>query len=187
MTYAEYLVFEAASLEKHEWFDGQIFAMAGGTEEHAFLGAAVTGEVRTALRGSPCRPCSPDLRVRSNVTGLATYPDLTVLCGPREPHLDDKDAATNPTVVVEVLSPSTEGYDRGQKFEHYQTFASLRDYVLVATGRNHIDHYTRNADGSWTLRGYGPGDAFTLSGVEATVQVDAIYAGVDAVRETAAP
>ena len=141
-------------------------------------------ELRQALRG-PCRATNSELRLRSPTTGLATYADVSVLCAPRQPHPEDPGAGVNPTLLVEVLSPSTEAYDRGEKFEHYQTFASLRDYVLVATGRNHIDHYARSADGSWALRGFGPGDRFTLSGVDVTLSVDAIYAGVEAIRETA--
>lgn len=183
VTYAEYLAAESTSLEKHEWYNGQVYAMAGGTPEHAFLGGAVISELRNALKGKPCRPFSGDLRIRSLVTDLATYPDAAVVCGPRVAHPDDKDACCNPTALFEVLSPTTEAYDRGEKFEHCQTLAALRDYVLVCTGRNHIDHYMRNEDGSWTRRGYGPGEAFTLSGVAVTLRVDDVYAGVEEVRE----
>lgn len=185
-SYPEYLAMEATSAERHEWFDGRILAMAGGTEEHAFLIAAVLRDLGNALRGRPCRPTSSDLRIRSPETGLATYADAVVVCGKRIPHAEDKDACTNPTVLVEVLSPSTEAYDRGEKFEHYQTLVSLRDYVMIATGRNHVDHYSRNADGSWTLRSHVAGGHLTLSGVAVMLEVDAIYAAVDEVREAVA-
>lgn len=181
--YEQYAADEALSEVRHEWVDGQVFAMAGGTEEHAFLGGAALRELGAALRGRPCRPLSNDMRLRSPVTGEAHYADAIVVCGPRIPHPDDKLTCTNPTVIVEVLTPSTEAYDRGEKFDDYQTLDSLADYVLISTGRNHVDHYARNADGSWTLRSCGPGQTFTLTGCDATIAVDAIYEGVDAVRE----
>lgn len=88
-------------------------------------------------------------------------------------------------MIVEVLSPTTEGYDRGEKFEHYRTFPSLRHYVLVTTGRDHVDHFRRNEDGSWTLRALGPGDTVVLDAIDATLSVDAIYEGVQATRSPA--
>lgn len=183
--YDQYAAGEALSEVRHEWVDGRVFAMAGGTEEHAFLGGTTLRELGTALRGRSCRPLSNDMRLRSLVTGEAHYADAIVVCGARNPHPDDRLTCTNPTVIVEVLSPSTEAYDRGEKFEDYQTFDSLRDFVLVSTGRSHIDHYARNSDGSWTLRSCGPGQAFTLTGCDVTIAVDAIYEGVEAVREPA--
>ena len=182
MTYAEYLAFEQSSAERHEWYDGEIFAMAGGTPEHAYLMAAITGELRNLLRGRPCKPFSSDLRLRSMATGLSTYSDAAVVCGAVVPHPEDADACTNPVVIVEVLSPSTEAYDRGKKFDHYQTFPTLRDYVLVATGRDHVDHYTLAPDGGWTRRGYGAGARVSLLGIDVTLEIDAIYAGVEDVR-----
>src|SRR5215210_2036566 len=130
-TYGEYLGFEASSNVKHEFLDGQIYAMAGGTPEHAALVAAAITLSGPQLRGGECRPYNPDLRVRTP-TGLTTYPDVTVIRGPRQ--IDDMDplAITNPTLIVEVLSRSTEDYDSGDKFEHYKTFPSLREYVLVS-------------------------------------------------------
>ncbi|MGH8471968.1 MAG: Uma2 family endonuclease, partial [Gammaproteobacteria bacterium] len=110
-TWAEYIALEASSNVKHEYLDGQIYAMAGGTPEHAALAAAVTGLLFPQLRGSPCRAHDADLRVRVPKTGLATYPDVTIVCGPSERDPDDRNAVTNPTLIVEVLSQSTEDYD----------------------------------------------------------------------------
>ncbi len=187
-SYVPYEVYREAeqwSEEKHEWVDGTVFATAGGTQEHSFLAGAVFSELRVALRGRPCRPLNSDMRVRSEASGNAYYADVVVVCGPGVPHPDDKHTVTNPTVLVEVLSPSTAAYDRGEKFEDYQTLPSLKDYVLVSTGRSHIDHYVRQADDSWLLRSYGPGGVFTLAGCEVSLAVDAIYEGVEATRETA--
>jgi Uma2 family endonuclease len=130
-TYAEYLGFETSSNVKHEFLDGQIYAMAGGTPEHAALAAAVITLLGPQLRGGECRPYNSDLRVRTP-TGLTTYPDVTVICGPRTIDALDPLAVTNPALIVEVLSRSTEEYDSGDKFEHYKTFPSLREYVLVS-------------------------------------------------------
>lgn len=186
VAYAEYLRAEALAIEKHEWLKGRVTQMPRGDSEHSFLCAAAGAELRNALRGRPCRPFESNQRLRSEATGLATYADAVVICGPKRALPEDPDACANPTVIVEVLSPSTEAYDRGQKFEHYRSFASLRDYVLVATGRNHIDHFRRNDDGTWTLAPVGPGGHITLSGVEVTLELDAIYEGVDEVRASAA-
>jgi Uma2 family endonuclease len=109
MTYAEYLAAEAVSDVRHEFLNGDVWAMAGGTPEHAALALAVGSELRQALRGRPCRAYSAPLRVRVVETGLSTYPDVTVVCGQLETALDDEDAVTNPIVLVEVLSESTEG------------------------------------------------------------------------------
>ncbi len=182
-TYAEYLAAEETSVERHEWFNGHVFAMAGGTEEHALLGAAVLGELRNALRGRPCRPLSSDMRIRPLGSDVACYPDAVVVCGKRIPHPEDRHTVSNPTVIVEVLSPSTEVFDRTEKFENYMTMASLRDYVLVSTGRNHIDHYAWVEDGAWMLRSHGPGATFRLTGCDVELSVDAIYEGVEAARE----
>ena len=115
-SWADYLALEGSSNVKHEFLDGQIYGMAGGTPEHAALKAAVTGLLFSQIRGGRCRAHAPDLRVRVPETGLATYPDVTVVCGPRELHPEDQDAVTNPALIVEVLSKSTADYDRGDKF-----------------------------------------------------------------------
>ena len=118
-SWADYLALEESSNVKHEFLGGQIYGIAGGTPEHAALKAAITGLLFAQLRGGRCRLHDADLRVRVPETGLATYPDVTVACGPLERHPQDQDAVTNPTLIVEVLSRSTADYDRGDKFEHY--------------------------------------------------------------------
>jgi Uma2 family endonuclease len=122
-----FYAFEASSNVKHEYLDGQIYAMAGGTPEHAALAAAVVGQLYAQLREGRCRVYNSDLRVRVPATGLLTYPDATVMWGPRQRDAEDEYAITNPTLIVEVLSRSTEEYDRGDKFEHCKRSSSLRE------------------------------------------------------------
>ena len=131
MSYAEYLAAESAYETRHEFLNGEVWAMAGGTPEHSALAAAVIGELTLALRGKPCRVYTPDVRVRVLATGLSTYPDVTVVCGAEETATEDPDALVNPVVLVEVLSDSTEGYDRGMKAAHYRRIPSVQAYVLV--------------------------------------------------------
>lgn len=171
-TYDEYLGFEASSNVKHEFLDGQIYAMAGGTPEHAALAAAVITLLGPQLRGSECRPYNSDLRVRTP-TGLTTYPDVTVICGPRE--IDDVDslAITNPTLIVEVLSRSTEEYDSGDKFEHYRTFPSLREYVLVSHRERSVEVRSRGED-TWETTVVPEGGIVELS-IGARLDVRELY------------
>lgn len=148
-TYAEYLALEAASNVRHEFLDGQIYAMAGGTPEHAALAAAIIGLLFPQLRGIGCRAYDADLRVRTP-SGLTTYPDITVVCGPTERHPEDPQAVTNPTLVIEVLSRSTEEYDRGDKFAHYQSVSSLQQVLLVSHTDHSIEVRTRQETNGWS-------------------------------------
>ena len=175
ISYAEYLASESTSEVRHEYIDGEILAMAGGTPTHALLCTNAAVALGGALRGRPCRPYSADLRVRIPDTGLATYPDVSVICGTLVTGEPDLDAATNPTVLVEVLSPSTEAYDRGEKFAHYRRLPSLQEYVLVAQDRVRVEHYRRNADDSWTLRELGAGHALRLDSIDAALAIDDLY------------
>jgi Uma2 family endonuclease len=158
-TYADYLTLEASSNVKHEFLGGQIYAMAGGTPEHAALAAAVIGLLFEQLRGGGCRAYDADLRVRTP-SGLATYPDVTVVCGPTERHAEDPQAVTNPDVIIEVLSRSTEEYDRGDKFEHYKSLPSLRQYVLISHRDQSVEVWTR--DDEWKSATIREGDSAEL-------------------------
>lgn len=173
-TFADYLAIEAASETKHEYLDGAIHDMAGGTPDHAGIAVNVTSELRAALRGRACRVFNSDLRVRVLATGLGTYPDASVICGAFEGDPEDPNTATNPVVIVEVLSDGTEAYDRGEKFEHYRRIPSLRDYVLVSQHQPLVEHYTRNDDGTWTLREVRPPASVCLS-IGGEVPVAAVY------------
>jgi Uma2 family endonuclease len=172
-TYAEYLGFEASSNVKHEFLDGQIYAMAGGTPEHAALAAAVVTLLGPQLRGGECRPYSSDLRVRTP-SGLTTYPDVTVICGRGEIDAIDSLAITNPSVIVEVLRRSTEEYDSGEKFEHYKTIPSLREYLLVSHRERTVEIRSREADG-WRTTVVREGEIAELS-IRARLDVRELYA-----------
>lgn len=181
-SYAEYLALEEGSLEKHEFCEGAILAMAGGTISHSLLKTNLTGATVARLRGRPCRAFDADLRVRVPATTLATYPDLTVICGTIERDGEDRHAAVNPTVLFEVLSPSTAAYDRGEKFDNYQMLSSLRQYVLLDHTRPHVDVYTLLPSGGWERRGYGPGQAVPLSAIEIELDVGELYEGWEVER-----
>jgi Uma2 family endonuclease len=174
-TYADYRRFEEATNAKHEYLHGQILAMAGGTPEHAALASALIGLFERQLAGGPCYSFSSDLRVRVRATGLATYPDVTVICGDLERDPDDPNAAVNPTVLVEVLSPSTEEYDRGEKTAHYRTIPSLREYLLVSHRERRIERWSRNGTEDWELQNAGRGEIVQVSALGIDVEVDAVY------------
>ncbi|MGQ0505269.1 MAG: Uma2 family endonuclease [Myxococcaceae bacterium] len=176
-TWRQYLSFERSTDAKHEFFDGEIFAMAGGTPEHAALAAAVIAQLSAGLEGKPCRSYTSDLRIRVLATGLATYPDVSVVCGQPEYDPDADDTVVNPVVLVEVLSDSTEDYDRGEKFENYQRIASLQEYVLVSQREPLVEVFRRDGE-SWQRTEARRGKLL-LHFVGATLDVDRLYAGID--------
>ena len=180
MTYAEYLAFERTSATKVEFADGLAYAMAGGTPEHAQLsmqlGAALVGLVRPG-RGR-CRVYSSDAKIHVLATGSSYYPDLSVVCGDIERAAVDSAAITNPVMVVEVLSGSTENYDRRTKFADYLRIASLDHYLLASQERARLEHYRRNADGTWTLTIAEAGGVIRLPELGGDIVVDDVYLGV---------
>lgn len=180
-TYEDYLALDDASALRHEWLGGVIVAMTGGTPEHAQLIAEVMFQLRDALQSLPCAVYGGDLRLRIQAHDATVYPDVQVLCGPRHLASDDARAVTNPVLIVEVLSETTEAFDRGRKFELYEGVATLRHYVLVSQGRRRVEHFARRDDGTWTRTVAGPGDRLRLGDL-ATLDVDALYAPVEAAR-----
>ena len=151
LTLEEYLEIERKAEYKSEYCDGEMFAMAGAGEDHNQLVMNLAIGLGSQFRSRPCRVYSNDMRVRVDATGLYTYSDVVVVCGERR-YLDDRrDTLLNPSLLVEVLSPSTEAYDRGRKFESYRSIESLSEYLLVASDRVHVDLYTRRPDGRWLL------------------------------------
>jgi Uma2 family endonuclease len=158
-TVDEYLAFDRAAEGRYEYLDGQLYAMAGESGEHGDASANIIIALGSQLKGSPCRVRVKDTKVRSGPTlkagettrGLFSYPDIVVICGEPE-YLDShKDVVLNPTAIVEVLSPSTEAFDRGEKFTRYQTWnPTLQDYLLVSQDKPQIEHFARQADGSWS-------------------------------------
>lgn len=180
-TYAEYLAFEDASNSKHEFLDGEIYAVAGGTPEHAALVLAVGSSLLTQLRGGACRAYGSELRVRVMASGLVSYPDATVICGEPEHDPESRTTVTNPRVVVEVTSPSTEAYDRGEKLAHYQRIVSVQEAVIVSHRERVVEVWRRTAAG-WTRDEARSGARLRLDSIDAELNVDQIYddAGVSA-------
>lgn len=173
MSAEEYLAWERQQPTKHEFFHGEVFAMAGGSPRHNALCAACCAALTAALRARGCVVLTSDQRVTMSAQGRYVYPDLSVVCGPLE--IESNDVLANPTVIVEVLSGSTEQYDRGLKWEGYQRLPSLADYVLVSQREPRIEHFQRAADGSWNYRAVGAGERVTLS-TGASLSVDEIFA-----------
>jgi Uma2 family endonuclease len=177
-TFADYLAFEEGSNTKHEFLDGEIYGMAGGTPEHAALSVAVSSLLLSQLRGGPCRVFSSDLRVRARATGLATYPDVTVVCGELERDPESPTTLVNPRVVVEVTSDGTEAYDRGRKLEHYRGIPSLVAVVIVSHRAQAVEVWERTADDTWRCRAFGPGQIAHIDALHARLPVDEVYLGV---------
>ncbi len=174
-TPAEYLAWERTSPEKHEYFRGEVFAMAGASREHNLIVANLITALTVALRDRPCEAYPSDMRVKVPSTGLYTYPDVSVVCGRPEFEDDALDTLLNPQALVEVLSDTTERYDRGKKFEQYRTLVSLRDYVLVAQDQVLVEHFAKQADGSWVLRELRAGNRVGLGSIGCAVDVDEVY------------
>lgn len=179
-TYAEYLRRLEESEVKLEFIDGEIYATAGGTYEHATIATNVVGLLFAALRGRPCRPFVSDLRVRIDERDSGTYPDVSVICGKPEFSEADSHAPTNPVALFEVSSRSSAEYDRTVKFDLYATLAALRHYVLVYHRSRRVEVFTRpSADGDWTMHRYFPGEAVALDALGCTLPVDEIYEGTE--------
>jgi Uma2 family endonuclease len=175
----QYLALERKAEYKSEYYNGEIFAMAGSSREHSIITCNVSGELRQQLKGSPCVAHSPDLRVQVSPTGLFTYPDVVVICG--EPIFADSelDMVLNPTVIFEVLSDSTEAYDRGEKFAHYRYLETLAEYVLVSQNKLRVEQYVRQPNGDWLLHAVeGPDDAITLASLGCRLLLSEMYRNV---------
>lgn len=176
MTADAYLVWERGSAGKHEFHRGEVFAMAGGSPRHNLLSAAIVAELRGGLRDRGCAVLSSDQRIGAAPGERYVYADAVAVCGPLQTEPGTTDVLANPTVVVEALSPSTEVYDRGAKWEAYQRIASLTDYLLVAQHQVRVEHYHREPDGSWRYWVIEAGGDIGLSGAPG-IAVDAVYRG----------
>jgi Uma2 family endonuclease len=177
LTYAEYLAIERETDLRHEFLHGRAWAMSGGTPRHSALKVNLLAFLHRTTEGTPCRPYDSHLKLRVAASGLATYADVAVICGALVPDREDANAATNPVVVIEVLSPSTEAWDRGWKWEHYRSMASLRHYLLVDQGTERVEHYERLPDGSWRYTVHLAGSVVPLTAIGVDLPVASIYAG----------
>lgn len=176
-TFREYVELEETSPVKHEFLEGEVWAITGGSPDHAGLAAKIIAMLGAAVQGRPCRVFSSDLRIRVAETGLASYPDASIVCGELELDPEDPKGHTvlNPLLLVEVLSPSTEAYDRGEKLAHYQRIASLREVLLLAHDEPRLDLWRRRS-GSWTLSTHRPGDRVILTSLEtAVLDIEALF------------
>lgn len=176
----EYLVLERESDSGHEFYQGQMIAMTGASERHSTITISALCSLYGQLRGGPCRIFSTNLRVRIDATRLYTYPDVVIVCGERQLADDQRDTILNPTVVIEVLSPSTEGYDRGRKFRQFQTIPSLREYALIAQELPLVEHFVRQPDNRWLYSAASElGDSLHLPSINCTLTLANIYELVD--------
>lgn len=173
---AEYLAWEREQLDKHEFHCGEVFAMAGGSPRHNLLASAMMVALAAATREHGCRVLSSDQRIAAEPQKRYVYADAVVVCGAPQTEPGASDVLSNPTAVVEVLSPSTEAYDRGVKSRAYRRLPSLSDYLLVSQTEPRIEHYRRDNDGSWRFFEYEAGDVITLAN-GAQLAVDAVYEG----------
>ncbi|MFZ1642410.1 MAG: Uma2 family endonuclease [Candidatus Contendobacter sp.] len=175
----QYLALERQANYKSEYVNGSIFAMAGASKEHNQIAFNIAGELHGQLKNRPCLAYVNDLRVKVNATGLYTYPDVAALCG--EPQFEDEqmDTLLNPSVIIEILSPSTEAYDRGDKFAHYRRLPSLMEYVLIAQNKVRVEHYIRQ-DNKWVLTEMDSLDeTLCLASIQCEIPLREIYAKVD--------
>lgn len=164
---ADYLEFERFAQEKHEFLDGSVYAMAGESPRHSTICFNLYGIVHNQLRGKKCRGFSPNMKIATSEKGLFSYPDLAIVCAAPRFHDEKSDVLTNPTVIFEVLSPSTESYDRGEKFLRYTNYIeTLNDYVLISQDAPLIEHYCKQENGGW--------EKFEYSGIEAVLKLAAI-------------
>lgn len=177
----EYLAAERESLEKHEYFDGEIFLMSGASDEHNTINGNAFASLHQQLRKRPCKVYQSDMRVFIPKTGLYTYPDIAVVCDKPEFLPDGKlDTLTNPILIVEVLSDSTEDYDKGAKFDNYRSLESLREYVLIAQSSKKVTRYTKQTDNSWILMDFiGEATAIELASIECSLSFADIYDKVE--------
>lgn len=176
LTPEEYLEIERKAEYKSEYYGGEMFAMSGARRAHNLIAVNVASELRDQLRRRSCEVYPSDMRVRVSATGLYTYPDVVVVCSKPEFADDAMDSLVNPTVLVEVLSPTTEAYDRGRKFEHYRKIESLCQYLLVASDRVSVELFTRQEGGQWLLSSAAePEDEIGLESIECRLRVADIY------------
>ena len=175
----EYLALEREADFKSEYFEGRIYAMAGAGDPHNVIADNIVGELYIQMKGSPCRSRSRDTKVRSSDGTHFFYPDIVVVCGQPQYHDGTKDVLVNPKIIVEVLSPSTEAVDRGEKFEKLKSLASLTDYILVAQGEPQIDHFIRQSDGSWSRQSASGLDAeIYIASIGCTLRLIDVYGGI---------
>ena len=177
---ADYLAWESVQAERHEYLDGEVFAMGGASDAHGTVAGNLFAALHAALRGTPCRPFIADMKVQVAMANCFFYPDLLVTCDPRDRLPEASHAKQHPLLVVEVLSPSTEAYDRGRKFALYRQLESLQEYVLVSLDAQCIEVFRRDASGFWVLHPVALADELELSSIGFRCPAAEVFAGVAA-------
>jgi Uma2 family endonuclease len=178
LTVEEYLQFEKASLEKHEFFQGEVFAMAGAGSRHNKIFSNLFIALGIRLKGSPCQPYGSDLRIHIPENSLFTYPDISIICGDLVVSHEDKDTVIQPKVLIEILSPSTKDYDRGGKFKLCRDIPTLKEYILIDTEAVNIEVFHINAMGHWELEEYKELSEFLkIPSVKVTIPLAEVYDG----------
>ncbi len=175
----EYLESERAATEKHEYYQGEVFAMGGAPGNHNEIFSNLFGEIAPKLKGKGCKPYGSDLRIHIPKNSLYTYPDISIICGDKK-YTDDKfDTVTNPSVIIEVLSRSTRNYDRLEKFSLYRDILTLQEYILVDSQRVHIEKYARNANNTWELSDHDSlQEILAIVTVNISISIKDIYHGL---------
>lgn len=179
-TVEEYLAAEETALDRHEYLNGEVFAMAGASPRHSLIAVNLGSEFNTQLRNSDCRVRNGDMRLRTSPTGLYSYADVVISCKPEK---FDGDTLLNPVVIIEVLSKSTGDYDRGEKFERYRQIPSFREYLIAAQDRIYVEHHVRTGapdEPVWTMREFTSSeDVINFQSVPVQLRCSAIYADID--------
>lgn len=178
MTAAEYLEWERQQTERHEFFDGEVFSQAGGTRKHSLIGTNAGRSIGNRLADNECEAHGSDMRVHIEATGYYAYPDVSVVCPPVEGGTDD--VISIPVLIVEVLSPSTEDFDRGTKFGHYRQIPSLIDYLVISQDKPRVEHHWRTEEGLWMLRDVeGLDETLHLIALDCKLPLREVYAKVE--------
>jgi len=176
ITEAQYLAMERASETKHEFLDGEVYAMTGASERHNLIDMSVSTSLFNQLRGKPCRVYPSNMRLKVAVTGLYTYPDISVVCGRTELADESTDTLLNPALIIEILSKTTAGYDRGEKFSQYRRIPTLKEYLLISQTRCLVEHYLRQPDGKWLLTEYSDlADVIELPSIGCRLALSEVY------------
>jgi len=171
----DFIAWENEQTDRHEFVEGEVFAMTGVRDSHNVIAQNLTFALRHHLKGSPCKTYMADVKLEVVTVNSIFYPDVFVTCESPSDPLVKRDA----TLIIEVLSPSTEAYDRGRKFAFYRQLPGLQEYLLISTDEPRLDIYRRAEGDSWLLRSYLPGESFTLSSIDLPLTVDAVFEDVD--------
>jgi Uma2 family endonuclease len=176
LSVAEYLQFERESLEKHEFYRNEVFAMAGAGPRHNVIFSNLFGRLAYQLKGNPCRPFGSDMRIHIPENTLFTYPDISIFCGDIIPADADEETVVQPTVLIEILSPSTKDYDRGGKFKLYRDIPTLKEFILIDSESVTVEVFRVNASGHWELEEYKKlNEVLTMPSVGISISLEEIY------------